>query len=215
MNIVDKPFDELIFIETDRKKCSELEDLRRNVPDRNIRIENVDANKYLANLQRNWRKWRGVLFLDPFGAQVDWDTVQAIAEYKALDTWILFPTSTIARMLPTLRIPDDISPQWANRLTKVYGNNDWRNLYRKSEQQELFEDRRTVRNPGVEGLLGIYKNRLKDLFGDRFLKKSKTFTNSRGSPLFEFMFCVGSDNPPAIVLAKNIADHLLDSTKGL
>lgn len=212
LSIENKPFDELIFIEKDEDKCSKLERLKEDRSDRNIRIEKVNANQYLRNLQRNWRMCRGVLFLDPFGAQVDWITIEAIAGYKAFDTWILFPTSAITRMLPRSRMPDDISPQWAQTLTMVYGDESiWRAMYEESRQGELFNnERRLVREAGPKKLINIYKGGLRELFDRRFLEQSRTLRNSRNSPLYEFMFCVGSDRPTAIRLAKKIAKHLLD-----
>ena len=107
--INDKPFDKLIFIEKDLDRCSELEKLKQAHPDRNIQIENLDANDYLKNLHQDWKNWRGVLFLDPFATQVQWSTIETIASFNALDTWILFPTFAVARMLPYSRQPDDIS----------------------------------------------------------------------------------------------------------
>lgn len=211
LNIVDRLFDKLIIIETDQDKCSELENLKENNPDRNIRIVNADANDCLPTLKKHRRKWRGVLFLDPFGAQVDWDILRTIAGYKAIDIWILFPTFAIRRMLPTSRLPDDISPKWAGTLTRVFGNESWRSLYEVSPQLELFNDPQIVRQPGDKKLLELYKNRLKELFGDRFLERSRTLRNSRNSPMYEFMFCVGSDSERAIGAAKGIAEYLLGS----
>ena len=180
LNIEDKPFDELIFIEKDEDKCLKLEMLTKDRSDRNIRIEQADANRYLRDLRRDWRRCRGVLFLDPFGAQVDWTTIEAIAEYKALDTWILFPTTTIARMLPLSRIPDE----WAHTLTRVYGGEStWRVMYQESKQTEMFDnERRLEREAGAEKLINIYKGKLKELFGERFLDRSKTLRNSKMSP---------------------------------
>lgn len=149
-----------------------------------------------------------MLFLDPFGTQVDWSTLEAIAGYK-LDTWILFPTGTIARMLPRSRIPDDISLEWARTLTRVYGDERWRNLYKWSPK-DLFGESRLERQPGVNGLRKIYKERLKELFGRRFLDQSRTLKNTRNSPMYEFMFCVGNDSQAAIGAAKRIAKHLVD-----
>lgn len=210
MDIADKPFDELIFIEQDKGKCDRLQSLKRSRPNRKITIENTDANAYLQNLEENCQKWRGVLFLDPFGTQVDWATLEKIAGHKALDTWILFPTSAVARMLPTSNIPDEINSQWADRLTRVYGNESWRDLYRRSSQTELFNERNIERPPGVTNLINIYKDRLRGLFKSRLLEQSATLRNSRRSPLYEFIFCVGSDSDKAIGAAKRIAKHLLD-----
>lgn len=214
LNIQDKPFDKLIFIDKDPQNCAKLEELKSENPGRSICIVRDDANHSLKNLNMDWRGWRGVLFLDPFGAQVDWGTLEAIAEYKALDTWILFPTSAIARMLPNSKVLGDISEQWSSTLTRVYGNESWRNLYTVSPDKELFAEfadkPRLYRIPGVRGLIKIYKDQLRDLFGTRFLNQSKTLRNSRNSPLYEFMFCVGSNTPAAIETAKRIAKHLLE-----
>ena len=209
INVRDKPFDELIFVDKDAAQCAELERLRDEHPGRNISIEHSEANDFLRNLRRDWRAWRGVLFLDPFATEVKWSTVRAIANLNALDTWILFPVSAIARMLPTSRTPDDISPRWASRLTSVFGDQSWRELYRESPQRVLFGDPGSVREKGVNGLLEIYKGNLKKEFGDRFLSKSRSLTNSTGSPLFEFLFCVG--HPNGIGPAGRIARHILEN----
>jgi len=210
LSIENKPFDELIFIEKDRDKCVRLEEMKKDWPNRNVHIEQADANQFLRNLQRNWQRYRGVLFLDPFGAQVDWTTLESIANYKALDTWILFPTSTISRMLPRSRLPGDISQTWSTILTRVFGDESWKDLYQMSDQMELFKQSRGhERESGVDGLINIYKSRLQELFGDRFLTTTKSLKNSNNSRLYEFMFCVGSDQPSAIGLATRIANHLL------
>ena len=57
-------------------------------------------------------------------------------------------------------------------------------------------------------VLSIYKTNLERLFGQRFLSTSRRLKTSTGSPLFEFMFCVG--NPRGIGPATSIAGHILD-----
>jgi three-Cys-motif partner protein len=39
----------------------------------------------------DWRSHRAVLFLDPYGMQVEWQTIEAIAKTAAIDLWLLFP----------------------------------------------------------------------------------------------------------------------------
>ena len=102
-----------------------------------MRIENTDANDYLRNLRENWNQWRGVLFLDPFAAQVEWSMIEAVARFKAFDTWILFPVSAIARMLPNTRRPEDVSREWEARLNLVYGGDSWKALYGERRQGNL------------------------------------------------------------------------------
>ena len=210
IKIADKPFDKLIFVEKNQKRYKDLQSLRVSHSDRNIEVKNSEANSFLRNLDEDWRKWRGVLFLDPFATEVEWSTIETIAGFNALDTWILFPTSAVARMLPRHQEGhrENIEPKWAERLTRVFGDDTWRGLYQESPQRELFGSAGVERDPGVNGLLCIYKKNLKCLFGDRFLQKSRTLKNSRNSPLFEFLFCVG--HPSGIKLATRIANHILE-----
>lgn len=209
IKIDNKPFDKLIFVEKKLDRCAELEPLRANYSKRKIEIMHSEANEFLSNLHEDWDSWRGVLFLDPFATEVEWSTIETIAGFNALDTWILFPVSAIARMLPTSQQPDDISQRWAKRLTRIFGDESWRDLYREVPQKHLFRNVEYQREPGVEGLIEIYKENLKNVFGKRLLEQSRTLKNSKDSPLFEFMFCVG--NPNGIPLAKRIAKHILEN----
>lgn len=207
--IRDKAFDRVVLIEADPDRCRELETLPGENPGRDITVMNEDANTAIARLTRNpnWRDWRGVLFLDPFATELEWATIRSVCDTRALDTWILFPVGAIRRMLPRWKKPEEVNEQWATRLDRVYGGDFWRPLYEPSERLSLFGPPGDRSDPGVDGLLRIYKDRLRDLFRSRFLDESAPLENSRGSPLFELLFVVG--NPRGIGPAKSIARHLL------
>ena len=207
IEIDNKSFDKLIFVEQDAERYAELANLKEKHSHKDIEIENDDANMYLTSLGQDWRGRRGVLFLDPFATQVKWATLERVASYKALDTWILFPVSAISRMLPKQRRPDEIDERWVSRLTTVFGDQSWRNLYRRRAQSDLFIEEAYERDTGVEGLRDIYKDKLSGLFGERFLPRSRTFKNSRNSALFEFLFCAG--HPAGAKIAKDIAGQIL------
>ena len=206
IGIRDKQFDKLVFVEKDASRCDELRNLAEDHPDRDIDIENAEANEYLADLDSDWRGRRGVLFLDPYATAVEWATIKKIARLKALDTWILFPTSALSRMLPIGKRPDDVDPRWARRLTKIYGDDSWRNLYKSAPT--LFGETSNHRQTGIDGLLSIYKENLGNLFGRRFLKESRPLMNSKNSVLFEFIFCAG--HPRGVNAAHNIARHIVE-----
>ena len=210
IEIRDKPFDKFVFVEKDASRCDELRNLAGNYPDRAISIENAEANEYLAGLDDDWTGRRGVLFLDPYATTVEWATIEKIARLEALDTWILFPTAALSRMLPRERMPEDVDPKWAEHLTKIYGDKSWRKLYQPTPDlfPDLFEETLSQRQPGVGGLLSIYRGNLQNLFGDRFLQKSRPLVNSKNSVLFEFIFCAG--NPKGARLAHKIARHIVE-----
>ena len=207
VGISDRRFDELVFIEVDDTRVQALEELRRKHGDTRIVIHKGDANDVLQDLRRDWRFTRGVLFLDPFGLSVKWSTIDRIAGLEALDTWILFPVGTVSRILPLKQEPQSKFPGWADRLTVVYGDERWQDLYSQASQGELFGDPGQERAAGVEGLLRIYKDRLSELFEARYLETSVSLRNSRGAPLYEFIFCAG--NPRGAVVAKRIAKYIL------
>jgi three-Cys-motif partner protein len=115
------PFDNYILIEKDAAKCKELEALAVNFPGVNIEVVNKDANEALLEwcAQMDTKKERAVVFLDPFGASVEWKVIKALARTKAVDLWILFPYAAINRML----VSDAMPPKaWAKRLTHYKGN---------------------------------------------------------------------------------------------
>ena len=59
LNVDDKPFDRLVFVEKDANRYESLEDLRNGNTGRDIRTENADANDFLSNLREDWRSWGG------------------------------------------------------------------------------------------------------------------------------------------------------------
>lgn len=87
-------FDKYIFIEQSAKRCRNLEELKAEFPDMagDILVRRGDANQQIQELCRgDWKSHRAVLFLDPYGMQVDWTTIEAVAGTHAIDLWLLFP----------------------------------------------------------------------------------------------------------------------------
>lgn len=72
-------FDRLIFMERKPAHCTALEMLKSSHPDRDIHVLNGDANAFIqANINRvNWSYRRAIMFLDPYGMEVAWETLQA------------------------------------------------------------------------------------------------------------------------------------------
>jgi len=211
IRVEDKPFDKLIFVEQNRNHYNKLKRrIEANHPDRDIKLHNGDANEFLLRLERDWNSCRGVLFLDPFATEVRFTTIKKVASFEALDTWILVPVGAILRMLPRNKKPSAISQGLADRLDLVYGDKSWTDLYRPSSQGELFGPPPSVRDPGIEGLLKIYKQKLGEVFGDRLLGESLTLKNSN-SAMYELIFCCGNPSPKAIGASKRIAKHLIQA----
>lgn len=210
-DVVDRCFDEILLVENDPRRHAELNDRMNAYHDHRIHVLKDDANYFLKNLSRDWRKCRGVLFLDPFATEVEWGTIERVASLKALDIWMLFPTMAIMRLLPRRGPPKE---KHGAILTRVFGNTSWETLYRRNPQLTFLDDdigKRRERSKGAEDILELYKTRLRDLYGDRFMAQSATLHNSKNRPLFELIFCVGHPGKTAITIAKNIARHIVMS----
>jgi three-Cys-motif partner protein len=82
------------FIERNAKRCHQLEQLRTEFPEiaKDISVRHGDANSELQDICiKKWKSHRAVLLLDPYGMQVDWQTIEAVSQTKAIDLWLLFP----------------------------------------------------------------------------------------------------------------------------
>ncbi len=78
-----------------------------------------------------------MLFLDPYGMQVEWETIQAVANTKAIDMWLLFPLwMAVTRLLTK---SGDIPSPWRACLDKLLGTTSWYDeFYRVERRKDLF-----------------------------------------------------------------------------
>lgn len=201
------PFQTLIFIERDSARAGELEVLAKQHPQRDIRILSDDANVVLQELaSKDWSGHRAVLFLDPYGMAVTWETLEAIARTKAMDVWYLFPLGIGVNRL--LRRDGQIPPAWQHRLTETFGTSTWKEaFYAEDPHPTLFEDEpRIVKTADYSGIEKFLLDRLETIFAG-VSRKPLRLANSRGCPLYLLCFAVG--NPHAVKPALRIANDIL------
>lgn len=204
-DIKDKPFDELFFIETNDSNYKRLKRITK--ADSRIEVIQKDANEYIRTIPDEWNK-RGVLFLDPFGTQVEFRMMEKISRINALDTWLLFPTFALTRMLPGER--ERITLGMEKRLNIVYGGNDWEALYAPRPDELGLTVPSHARQRGTIGLTHIYKEKLTEVFGERLCKSSALLKRPDGGILYEFFFITGNHHPRAIEISQRIAKHILN-----
>ena len=206
LEIDDKPFDKLVFIEKGADSAEALLTLANEFPGRWIEIIQGDANVKVPEFCRDMGNLdRAVVFLDPWATEASWTTVEAIANTKKIDCWILFPLSAVTRLMTVDREPPEA---WANHLDRIFGGRKyWLESYEDSPQMTFFDEGpRRVRSWDSKQIAGRYMERLRAAFF-RVADKSLTLRNSRNSPLFELFFAVG--NPTGAAPAMRIADHIL------
>lgn len=204
-------FHELLFIEKNNKRFTDLSKIASKHSDRKITLKQGDANQVLPEWLgwRDWHDTRGVLFLDPYGMSTEWSLLEQIAATEAIDLWYLFPLSAFFRQAAIdFRQIDDAK---AAALTKMVGTADWHSaLYSVSPQAGLFDDEPSVqRHADTDAILNFVTKRLRTVFPyvekPLILRKEK----NKGPPLFALYFAVSNPDLKAIGLAKKVAMHIL------
>jgi three-Cys-motif partner protein len=207
---VEPRFTKYIFIEKDPERFSELGKLREEFPDRasDIILVNDDSNAHLRHLCEDyrWDRNRAVLFLDPFGMQVTWDTMKAIAQTKAIDLWILFPLGIGVNRL--LRRDAQISEGWQRRLDDFFGTQEWRSaFYRTKAEPGLFGTEAKVEKvTSFDGIASFFVERLRTIFPG-VAKNPLALHNSAKTPLY--LLCFAASNEHGARLAVKIAQDIL------
>jgi three-Cys-motif partner protein len=203
------PFDKYIFIEQNPKRCEQLENLKAEFPEaaEDIEIRQGDANREIQNLcEKNWRSRRAVLFLDPYGMQVEWETIEAIASTEAIDLWLLFPLGMGVNRL--LKKSGNIPESWRARLDRLLGTDAWyEEFYTVKTTRTIFgNDEEHMIKASMETIGRYFNNRLKTIFAG-VAKQPGVLRNSTNSALCLLCFAVGNQRGTATAL--RIAEHLL------
>lgn len=201
---VEPGFDEYLFIEQSQERCEELEKLKAAHPRKVIEIKNANANDYLGEWckKTDWRKKRAVVFLDPYGMQVEWALLEKIARTHAIDLWLLFPLGIGVMRLLTKRKPPP--PEWARCITTIFGTEGWKEEF-YSTTPTLFGSETEEREADYKAVGDFFLNRLKTIF-TKVAEKPLVLRNSKNTPLYLFCFAAGNPKgaPKAVKIAQDI-----------
>jgi three-Cys-motif partner protein len=208
------PFHRLVLIENHPKRYAALEQLRADFPDRQIECHKGDANALVQKLCRvtSWHRGkgiRGVIFLDPYGMEVEWATVKAIAQTEALDVWYLFPLMGIYRQAAKNAVAIDDNKRAL--ITRVLGTDEWEDAWYDTPHggKDMFDHQQTrVRMVNVDTIESYVKNRLESVFKGAVLEPFRTHTK-KGAPLASLFFAVSNPSKPAVRVATSIAKDIL------
>lgn len=202
-------FHQYIFIEKDASYADELDRLAQSDPALSTRISvrRGDANEILRKWAEtsSWRSQRAVVFLDPYGMQVEWGTLEVLAATKAVDLWILFPLGQGVNRLLTRQAPPEGA--WASRLTTIFGTDGWREaFYQPSDQGHLFDDdTHYEKSATFESIARFFLDRLASVF-ERVAPNPLVLRNSRNNPIFLLCFAAANKNgaPTAVKIARDL-----------
>ena len=209
---LDRPFDRYIFVESMSAKIGELHKLRASFTalEARINIQKSDANDALKSFctDTDWNCNKAVIFLDPFGNQVNWESIELIANTTKADLWYLFPAGLgVNRQLGKGgKVRDD----HAKSLDRIFGGRHWERAFlQPTGQGDLFSDSEDYRKVADAKLITEFMiQQMKGVFGGRVLDDWLPL-GSRNIHMYSLLFAVANKDPKAWQRAEPIARAVL------
>ena len=161
------------FADTKSEHVEALNRLKDEYPDCDVQIFPGDGNECVRKIVANrlWTgpsgwKQRGIVFLDPYGMDVSWQTLQLIAKTERLDVWFLFAAKAVRQQLGGGL--DRVDEGKALALDRFFGESSWREeFFRSVPTQTSFLDTESVGTETAVDLkaIGEYaRKRFEDAF---------------------------------------------------
>ena len=202
------PFNEYFFIEKNVRFAEKLDELKSEFPNRKITILTGDANDEIVKICQHEfdSRTRAVVFLDPYGMSLNFNTLRALANTRAADVLNLVPLGIAINRLLTRS--GEIPAPWKLRLNEILGTEDWySDLYQKQTQDDLFgHTQESVVKLPIDKIGHYYNERLKSIFAG-VVEDPGILKNSTNNHMYLLCFAVA--NPKGSSIAIKIASHLL------
>ena len=182
------PFDQYIFADPDPYRMDELNALKAEfAASRTIDVLQAtaaDTIRWVTGRGISRRSHRGLAFLDPFGAKLDWASIKLLANTGLFEVVVNFALSmALQRMLPNT---GDVPQGWASTLDNYFGSRAWFDeVYQRREglfEANGFEKRLDY----SERLLELYRAQLRAAFGH--VSTPRLIRNTRGAPLYYLLW---------------------------
>jgi len=211
---VDPTFDKYIFVEKSPRKAAAL---RKFVQTRypallpKVLVREMDASAALEEFIEgtDWRRTRAVIFLDPFGSQIPFHTVERIGSKTKADLWYLFPSGLgVHRQISR---KGTVRPEHAASLDRLLGGREWEDhLISVVPTDDLFgmtEER--TKSCTADAATEYMIEKMKICFGGQVLNEWLPL-GSRGVHMYSLLFAWANRDPKA-ALASRLARAVLKS----
>ncbi len=129
-------------------------------------------------------KKRGIAFIDPFGMQFEWQTMENLAAIRTVEIVLNFPVMAINRGF-LRKNPQMISEAAKSRLEQFWGTADWMVDFYEDEQT-LFGPEKVKRQLSGKEVGHVFKKRLEEIFPH--CSNPILMANSKNAPLYCLIF---------------------------
>ena len=204
-----RSFDHYYFVDKSDENCKKLEEkLAQYQTIGKKHYLSKDANesvRMLANTLRKYSNCKALAFLDPFGMQIDWATIESLKKLS-VDLWILVPTGVIINRLLERKLNQKKGLAHAEKLKSYFGmtEEEIKNFfYIEKHVQTLFGDEEIITKAenSIRKIAQLYVIRLKEVFSF-VTEEPMVLKNNQNVPIFHLVFA--AKNETAWKIAKDI-----------
>ena len=203
---VEPPFHKYLLNDVKQANVDALQrSIREDFPHLDDRVEltRLDANEMLRNLcaTQNWKATRAVVFLDPFGLQIEYKTLELLGQTQAVDVWYLVPVFAMYRQVSG---DGQINPDGGPRVDAALGTTVWRDVAVIEETStDLFNQPqfRSARAVDIAWFEKVAKERIGAAFSGRVLDETLPLGRN-GIQEFSLMFAWANPGEKAKLAAK-------------
>ena len=207
-----KKFDYYYFIDLNGESLNKLrERLSQFDMGHKLQFRDEDANKSIKDMAaalRKDKKLKALVLLDPFGMQINWESIELLKGTSS-DVWILIPSGMIINRL--LYRNGKMKPAYIQKLCSFFGmtEEEIRNeFYTEKVSSTLFGEETTIqKNEGsIRKIADLYIRRLKEIWSN-VSDEPLVMNNTKNVAIFHFVFA--SNN----AIAKRIAKQIVSSKR--
>ena len=199
-------FDFYYFIDCYKENCQKLENKLSGYNTKGRKVFRIgDANdiiKMLVAAMKKDKKLKSLVFLDPFGMQINWNSIKSLA-IDGVDLWVLLPTGVIVNRL----LKCDGSLLCPEKLESFFGmkkDDIQKHFYKKEVDINLFgdkEEKYIKTNNSITQIANLYCRRMGEIF-KYVTSEPLVLKNENNVPIYHFV--CASNNQKAVKIAQNI-----------
>ena len=206
-------FDHYYFVDTLKENCDALENKLIQYPTvgkkHYLNRDANDAVSMLASTLHKYSSCKALAFLDPFGMQIDWSSIQALKELS-VDLWILVPTGVIVNRLLERKVDIQKGLVHAEKLERFFGMKEMEIrsfFYTETQVPSLFGEEETVITKvenAIRKIADLYVKRLAEIF-PYVTEGPMVLYNTQNVPIYHLVFA--SKNKTAMTIAQDIINR--------
>lgn len=204
-----RSFDVYYFIDKSQENCTALEKKLSGYKISGKKYHRVldanDAVERLANTLKRRKDAKALAFLDPFGMQINWASIERLRGLS-VDLWILVPTGVIVNRLLERNVNTKKNLSHAEKLESFFGKDKEfirSYFYKETQENTLFGEETTITKAkdSIRKIAELYIDRLKEVF-PYVTKQPLVLLNNHNLPIYHLVFA--SQKAVALKIAQQI-----------